>query len=284
MATVQDLINQYNGHIFGITGPDQGQCTAVPHAWERLLGLPIVYGNAKDTFANAPDDLYHKELNTPAGVPSPGAIIVWDSAWGAGYGHTAVVTVANVRTFDCLEQNDGEGGVTHVGRHDYAHIIGWFTPRVLDAPPAPVAPPVEPPAAQPVAPTPEPVAPVAAVEPTPEPTVAADVAADVPTDIPFETPSANEPIIEEPPVATDAPDITPTTSTPAAQVKPGFKTTEFYVAIALLLLPIANLILGTHISSDAATLFVTTLAASAAAVVGPITYIVGRFEVKTKAK
>ena len=145
MPNVQDLINQYNGQVFGVTGPDSGQCTAVAHAWEQMLGLPIVYGNALDTFDNAPDYLYHKELNTPDGVPAPGAIMVWDAKWGNGYGHTGVVVSANVNTFDVLEQNDGDGGITHVGRHNYADTIGWFTPRVLDAPaevPAPIEAPV----------------------------------------------------------------------------------------------------------------------------------------------
>lgn len=169
MPSVQDLVNKYNGEVFQITGPDSGQCTAVPHAWEEMLSLPIVYGNAKDTFANAPDDLYHKELNTPAGVPLPGAIMVWDETWGGGYGHTAVVTAANVNTFDCLEQNDGDGGVTHVGRHDYAHTLGWFTPKVLDAP---VPEPAPEPTPEPVpAPIPEPVeVPTAPEQPIPTPT------------------------------------------------------------------------------------------------------------------
>lgn len=161
--SVQDLINRYNGTIFSVTGPDEGQCTAVPHAWEEMLGLPIVYGNAKDTYANAPDGLYEKELNGPTNFPRPGAIIVWDETWGGGYGHTAVVQIANPNTFDCLEQNDGDGGITHVGRHDYAHIIGWFYPRVLDAPaptaptapPEPAEPPVQP--TQPTQPTEPPV-------------------------------------------------------------------------------------------------------------------------------
>lgn len=198
MANVQDLVNQYNGHIFGITGPDQGQCTAVAHAWEKMLGLGIVYGNAKDTYANAPDDTYHKELNSPAGVPAAGAIMVWDSNWGGGYGHTAVVVSANINTFDCLEQNDGDGGVTHVGRHDYAHTLGWFTPRVLDAPapapapvpaPSPVSAPVSVPVVSPAQtqPEPAPVLPsVPAVSPldsTPEP-VAPSVSAGQDTPLP----------------------------------------------------------------------------------------------------
>lgn len=179
MATVQDLIDQYNGHIFGITGPDQGQCTAVPHAWEEMLGLAIVYGNAKDTYDNASADVYVKTLNTPDNFPDPGAIIVWDGTWGGGYGHTAVVVSANVNTFDCLEQNDGDGGITHVGRHDYAHITGWFYPRLLlpAAPtpgPTPVSDPTPDPVVVPVVPV-VPVAPDPTTIPDPVTTVTGDV-------------------------------------------------------------------------------------------------------------
>ena len=141
---VQDLIDATNGQFVSVTGPDDKQCTAIPHKWETMLGLPIVFGNAKDTFNNAPDDTYEKELNTPENFPRPGSIIVWNDVWGEGYGHTGVIVSANVNTFDVLEQNDGDGGLTHVGTHDYANIIGWFFPRVLDVAVAPLAAVVEP--------------------------------------------------------------------------------------------------------------------------------------------
>ena len=177
MPAVQDLINQRNGTVFGITGPDQGQCTAVAHAWELMCGLPIVYGNAIDTFDNAPDVLYAKELNTPEGVPAPGAIMVWNMPWGKYFdegqlhyaGHTAVVVSANVNTFDCLEQNDGNNGVTYIGRHNYADVIGWFTPRMLQSLPPAQSTPVEAPVS---IPSPLPVqSPPPAEAPLPEPPV-----------------------------------------------------------------------------------------------------------------
>jgi surface antigen len=210
MPTVDDLVAQYNGHVFGITGPDQGQCTAVAHAWEEMLGLPIVYGNAIDTFDNAPDDLYHKELNTPDGVPAPGAIMVWDSRWGGGYGHTAVVTSANINTFDCLEQNDGDDGVTHVGRHNYADTIGWFTPRVLDAPapaPTPEPTPTTPVPEIPVVPIPEPATP----EPSPIPTA-----------------------------PSPAPIVPPVTGVPMQAVKDVVLSKKFLIALASVITLLAN--------------------------------------------
>jgi surface antigen len=262
MADVQELIRKYDGCVFGITGPDQGQCTAVAHAWESMLGLPIVYGNAKDTFKEAPDELYHKELNTPEGVPSPGAIMVWDERWGSGYGHTAVVVSANVNTFDCLEQNDGEGGVTHIGRHNYGDTIGWFTPRVLDAPlPEPE-------------PTPEPT-PAPTPEPVPSPPIEAPVE-------PVEMPSLPFPVSPEPGTVV-LPDNSPDTPVVVNEVnapKPGIKTTEFWMASLLLVLPIINQILGTNLDVSGTTMFVTTLTSAIAALMGAVSYITGRMKLK----
>lgn len=55
-------INALHGNRkFGVTGPDYGECTAVPHSLQReVLGLPIVYGNAKDIFANGSTEHYYK--------------------------------------------------------------------------------------------------------------------------------------------------------------------------------------------------------------------------------
>jgi surface antigen len=133
--SVQDLVSKYNGTIFGITGPDQGQCTAVAHAWEQMLGLGIVYGNAKDTYANADPAVYDKVLNIPGDLnnfPPAGAIVVWDSKWGGGYGHIAVVVSADGNTMQVLEQNDGDNGITHVGQHNYQDVLGWFIPKILE--------------------------------------------------------------------------------------------------------------------------------------------------------
>lgn len=180
MANVQDLINQHNGVKFGVTGPDYGQCTAVAHAWEQMCGEPIVYGNAVDTFANANPANFDKVANTPTNVPPVGAILVWNSTWGGGYGHTAVVSrPANANTFWCFEQNDGDGGLPHEAEHNYNGITGWFIPRSLETPPeVPPAPPV---LQAPPQPDPAPAPPPAPVpEPTPPPAADPAPVADVP--------------------------------------------------------------------------------------------------------
>jgi hypothetical protein len=141
---LQQLIDETNGKYVTVTGPDQKQCTAIPHRWEQILGLPIVYGDAKDTFDNAPDTVYIKTRNIEddlTNFPKPGAIVAWRPPWG-GYtdeqgalryaGHTGVAITADGNTAHVLEQNDGENGITHIGEHNYKDVIGWFYPKILD--------------------------------------------------------------------------------------------------------------------------------------------------------
>lgn len=132
MASVQDLINRVNGKKINTNGADNGQCTAIPHLWEEMNNWPVVLGNAKDTYGNAPGGTYDKTPNLPNNYPRPGAIIVWGPSWGGGFGHTGVVVSANANSFSCVEQNDGDMGLAHVGNHNYGGVLGWFTPRALE--------------------------------------------------------------------------------------------------------------------------------------------------------
>lgn len=133
--TVQDLINQFNGQSLTVTGPDAGQCTAIPHKWEQMLGLPIVYGNAVDTFANAGSD-YTKIPNSPSGVPQAGDIVVWgqNSAIGtSNVGHTAVATgQGDTAHFTSFDQNWPTGSNCRTVYHTYDGVIGWFRPNALN--------------------------------------------------------------------------------------------------------------------------------------------------------
>ena len=133
---VQDLVNAINGQYLTITGGDEGQCTAVAHKWEQMLGLPIVYGNAADTYAAAGQIAYDLIPNTPDGVPLPGSIMVWhqDSGIGTGgAGHTAVFISGDVNSFDSLDQNWPLGSPVHIQHHSsYEGVTGWFYPKVLE--------------------------------------------------------------------------------------------------------------------------------------------------------
>jgi hypothetical protein len=134
---VQPLVNEINGTRLKVTGPDEGQCTAVAHYWERKLGLPIVFGDAYQTFDNAPAEFYDKELNRPDNFPRPGAIVVWSANAGVHglgpAGHTSVVTAADSEQFLSIDQNWPTGSSCKIVLHDYAGVKGWFYPKQTKA-------------------------------------------------------------------------------------------------------------------------------------------------------
>ena len=141
MPNVQDLVNQRSGQIVNIDGSDAGQCTAIVHAWEAMLGLPLVLGNAINMWGNAPTSLYVKVLNAPTNYPVPGDIVVYEpnnAAVGTGpLGHIGVCVRADVNTLDVFEQNDEPTLAAHIQhRSGYAGIKGWLHPKVLDKVPA----------------------------------------------------------------------------------------------------------------------------------------------------
>jgi GH25 family lysozyme M1 (1,4-beta-N-acetylmuramidase) len=135
MSFMDNLAAKMNGKVWTTTGPDEGQCTAVPHQEQLDLGLGIVYGNAKDTYNNAPDSLYVKALNTATYVPPEGAIGV--DVRGA-YGHTwSILSGTNVNTQHLLEQNNPLGNPVRIATRDYTGVYGFFTPRAVLAPAIP---------------------------------------------------------------------------------------------------------------------------------------------------
>lgn len=132
MSVVDQIMNESLNKKLTVTGGDAGQCTAVPHREQQILGLPIVYGNAKDTFANAPASLYDKDVNTPTYVPREGAIGV--SKLG-DWGHTWVVRKnSDANSQNVLEQNNPIGQPVRANTNKYAGVYGYFTPKILSVP------------------------------------------------------------------------------------------------------------------------------------------------------
>lgn len=211
MPNVQDLINAHSVK-FGTTDANFGQCTAVADAWEALLGLPFVYGNAIDIYANAPDGEYVKTLNGPTNFPAEGDIIVWHQDPRVGtsqFGHVAVVVSADANSVTVFEQNDTIGGGDGSPRlhhfNNYAGVTGWLHPRVLDVVPTP-----EP------APTPEPT-PVPEPQPAPEP------------EIPVV--SIPAPVTPEPTPVPPAPIVPPVKEVPVNTVKSVVTSKKFLIAV-----------------------------------------------------
>jgi surface antigen len=137
MITFQEFLNKYNGQTkVGNTPENTGECVGLVAVWIDNLGLPHVWGHARDLINNCDKSAYEVEYNTPTGVPKKGDIIVWSSAMGGGYGHTAISTgTGNVNTFEVFEQNNPTGSNCHLRTYpNYNNVIGWFRPKAVVPP------------------------------------------------------------------------------------------------------------------------------------------------------
>jgi len=104
---------------------NKGQCVGLVEQWLDANKKPHIYGNACDLLNNANLAAFHIVRNTPTNVPPVGAIVVWGSSWGGGYGHCAVVVAANVHYLAVFEQNNPESSPPVVATHDYSGVLGW---------------------------------------------------------------------------------------------------------------------------------------------------------------
>jgi surface antigen len=111
----------------GDNSVNTGQCTGLVEVWLDANKQPHIYGNAKDLPANAPALGYKVVANGPTNFPAPGNIVCWNSSWGGGMGHTAIVVAANADQLVVFEQNDPTGHAPTVATHDYTGIEGWIT-------------------------------------------------------------------------------------------------------------------------------------------------------------
>lgn len=119
------------GKWFKVTGPDSGQCTAVPHLLQKILGLPIVYGNAADIFRNA-SSAHYKKLGRTAKIQRCD-IIVWGKNAAirtTRFGHVAVGDKDLGRGyFRSLDQNWPTGARTQYIIHPRTGVIGILRPK-----------------------------------------------------------------------------------------------------------------------------------------------------------
>lgn len=129
--TYQDLFNQYSGKSnVGNTTENKGECVGLVAVWVDMLGLPHIWGHAKDLFTNADEKFFDKILNTPDAQAQTGDIIVWTNG---KFGHTAVChKPIDINTFEALSQNDPIGSNCHLVTYNYLNIIGWLRPKTTE--------------------------------------------------------------------------------------------------------------------------------------------------------
>jgi len=134
MADVVDrFYARTNNQVITSCGGIKGECVAGVQSYTNVeLGIggcpAFPVAGAKDMFGTR-TDAFDWVRNTPEGVPPRGAIIVWNGNVGGGWGHTGVVTAANVNTFDCYQQNYPYGSGMHVKTYNYTNVIGWAIPK-----------------------------------------------------------------------------------------------------------------------------------------------------------
>lgn len=127
MIQLLDFLQQHLGVArTGTTAENRGQCVGLVAAWIAAHALPPIWGNAVDLLRNADLRTYRVVGNLPNNCPRPGDIVCWNSTWGGGYGHTAVVVAASVMRLAVFEQNDPAGAAPLVATHDYSGVAGWI--------------------------------------------------------------------------------------------------------------------------------------------------------------
>lgn len=130
-SALQSLITRVTAAPgIGDTQGNIGQCVGLVEVWIDQLGLPHVWGNAKDLLEYADPCHYRVVPNAPLNFPLPGDIIVWDGTWGGGFGHCGICVSAAVMHFVAFEQNDPIGSPPHEHEYSYDGVIGWLRPEV----------------------------------------------------------------------------------------------------------------------------------------------------------
>lgn len=110
----------------GTTAANVGQCVGLVECWLQATGSAAIPGNACDLLANAAARGLETIANGPTNYPLPGDIVCWNSTWGNGYGHCAVVIAANTNWMAVLEQNDPTGSYCLASTHNYSGVSGWI--------------------------------------------------------------------------------------------------------------------------------------------------------------
>lgn len=121
------------GHPFDVDGAYGVQCADLAMAYYEYLGEARPYGNGCDYFTNALPPGWERYANTPDFIPKPGDVVSWDSSWGGGAGHVAIVLSATVNSLTVMEQNGTNHTPTHQKTYNsYSHVQGFNRPNFTE--------------------------------------------------------------------------------------------------------------------------------------------------------
>lgn len=130
MADLNVFINQYKGQKVASRGGITGECVSLVQRWAEVNGVsgsPVFPVAAAKDMAGSRGDAFTWIANTPSNQPVAGDIVVMNERVGGGYGHTGVVTAANLNTFNMFDQWNISGGATAgVRTYNYNSVSGWL--------------------------------------------------------------------------------------------------------------------------------------------------------------
>ena len=124
MLLTDFLAKYYNELKTGNTPENKGECVGLISMWVEELGLPHIWGHAKDLLTNADKNHFKVIKNSIDNYPVAGDIVCWDKTWGGGFGHTGVVIVADKYELDVFEQNPNAPHIIH--HPNYSGVQGWL--------------------------------------------------------------------------------------------------------------------------------------------------------------
>jgi hypothetical protein len=135
---VSRFVRRYDGKRIDGYSRSGGQCVdavrqfmAETFGWSRSkIYNAVPPGNAKTFFANANPKYFRKVKNTPDYVPPVGAIGVYGSSMGNGYGHVVIVREDSTkRLLKSFDQNYSLYRKCAREAHRYSGCIGFLIKR-----------------------------------------------------------------------------------------------------------------------------------------------------------
>lgn len=148
-SKLQQFIIQESGRIVLFDGnpTDGGQCVQLAAKWCQFIGLPVEWANAAAWFLDETSAFSQKwtkvvnNPNNPNQLPSPGDLVCFaPSLPGSdGYGHIDIF-VKDLGNHEWQGFDSNWNGLTaKLVTHNWAYVMGWYTPNEQPAP-APTSP------------------------------------------------------------------------------------------------------------------------------------------------
>lgn len=129
--TLDQFIKKYTGKFVEYHSFDPAakfQCVDLANIYivEVLGYTPIIGTNAQD-FPNKAGKEFNYILNTPAGVPNKGDLVIFKSADNVG--HISIFLQGSTSLFTSFDQNYPTGSPCKTVQHNYRNVLGWLQPK-----------------------------------------------------------------------------------------------------------------------------------------------------------